>query len=61
MTPCFNPELALSGVVGPASRRGGWTRFFLAQRAEAFDDFAIRVGECEDLRDIRMPHGMSET
>ena len=29
--------------------------FLLGQRTEAFHDFGIRVEDCEDLRDLRMP------
>jgi hypothetical protein len=29
-------------------------RFFLAGGPSALDDCAMRVGECEDLRDLRM-------
>ena len=34
-------------------------RFFLGERIEALEDFAIRIGEREELRDLRMPpqHG----
>ena len=61
MTPCFNARI---GAVGVAAASATKTRLFallLGQRTEAFDDFAIRLGECENPRDLRMPHGMSET
>jgi len=55
MTPCFNARIGGVGWCRPTPRRGGLDAFLLGQRTEAFDDFAIRIEDCEDLRDLRMP------
>jgi hypothetical protein len=42
-------------VASASATKGRLDALLPGQRTEAFDDFAIRVGECEDLRDLRMP------
>jgi hypothetical protein len=54
MTPSSRPESARVVSLRPVLGRD-WMRCFLAQRSEALDDFALRIGECEDQRDPRMP------
>ena len=43
------------GGVGSASATKRLDALLLAPRTEPLDDFAIRVGECEELRDLGMP------
>jgi hypothetical protein len=41
--------------VASASATKTLDALLLGQGTQALDDFAIRVGECEDLRDLRIP------
>ena len=56
MTPCFKARIGL-GRAGLGQSTKSLESLLLGQGTEALDDFAMRAGwgECEDLRDLRMP------
>jgi hypothetical protein len=56
MTPCFKARIGRSRVALGQRHEEVGSALLLAQGTEALGDFAMRGGgECEDLRDLRMP------